>query len=138
MTHSVAYFVHSKTHQIVNVHEHSYAVKSSPERFGILHSELEGACPQRDRILILTKALELGWIRVRRRRDDFTSVEFSCTWIEAFFAIGANLEPLGFGPLNSLLFRNITTGKSVSLFASEIETAMNEKRIQAFLDSKIK
>lgn len=124
MPHSTGWFVNAKTHELRQIHEHATAVVTDPESYGFLKSETEGLQPRRDRAAILKKAMELGWIRVRRRKSD-ASIEFSCTWIEAMVAVGANLEGLGCGPLTLLIFRHIETGEEEFIYANDLGQALN-------------
>ncbi|MCA9439949.1 MAG: hypothetical protein KC964_04020 [Candidatus Omnitrophica bacterium] len=137
MTHSTGFFVNAKTHELRQIYEHASAVVADPVNFGLKPSEINGLHPRTDRFEILSKVMDSGWMRIRRRKFDMSS-EFSCSWIEAIVAVAANADQIGYGPMTFLVFRNIETGETMHTYACNVIQAFEEKRIPELLEKKIR
>lgn len=137
MTHSTGYFINSRTHDVRRIYEHATAVVADPQSFGVELSEVEGLQPRKDRFEILARVMRVGWIRVRRRKDDM-SVEFSCSWTEAILAVAVNADLIGFGPMTFVVFRHIETRESIQTYARDVLEAVEDQRIADLLEQKIR
>ena len=137
MTHSTGFFVNAKTHELRQIYEHASAVFADPESYGLQQSDIDGLHPRKDRFEILSKVLEKGWMRIRRRKFDM-SIEFSCAWIEAIVAVYGNWEGIGFGEMTFLSFRHVETGESMHTYAINIIQAVEEQKVKELLDHTIR
>lgn len=133
MSHSTGFFISAITHEVRQIHEHATAVVSDPESFGVEPSDIAGLHPKRDRYEILSMTMRAGWIRIRRRKDDM-SIEFSCTWVEAIFAVAVNANLIGYGPMTFLVLRHIESGESMHTYASNVIEAVEKRKLKEFLE----
>lgn len=131
---SYGFFVHSVSHQVVRIHDHSIDASSDPGRLRFPSNSFEGIDPVSSRVQILETVLSAGWIRVRIRGTEAT-VEHSWDWLGVIDAIVETSEELGLGPMTWLVIRHVGNRQEIGIQVSELLEVVRENRIEELIEN---
>lgn len=135
MSNSTGYFLNATSRLVLKVFDHSLDATNRPSDLGFLEDDFAGLNPLRDRVAIIQRILNQGWIRVRtRNHGSEASLEFAVEWIPAIEAAFDCATELGFGPTTYLTFRHIHTGESIGIHLNQLSEAFAEGSVEDLLN----